>query len=195
MNLAETTFINSTFRVRELRNRVGPDVLDRCTLDDVARILEVGCGQGVGLLLLADRFPTAELVGVDLDPGMIRRARRRVAALGDRVELRLDDLSSLSDPPASFDVVVDFAAVHHVPDWCSALAEIARVLRPGGEFLFEDHDVTKHSWFARHFFAHPEERFTGAEFVAALNDAGIDVGDDIDDRDGHFVGRGTRQQH
>ena len=96
---------------------------------------------------------------------MIRRARRRVAALGDRVELRVDDLSSLPDPPGSFDVVVDFAAVHHVPDWRSALSEIARALRTGGEFLFEDHDVTKHSWFARHFFAHPEERFTAAEFV------------------------------
>ena len=155
MNLAETTFINSTLRVRELRDRVGPDVLGRGSLHDVDRILEVGCGQGIGLLLLADRFPTAQLVGVDLDPGMIRRARRRVAALGDRVELRVDDLSSLPDPAGSFDVVVDFAAVHHVPDWRSALSEIARVLRPGGEFLFEDHDVTKHSWFARHFFAHP----------------------------------------
>jgi SAM-dependent methyltransferase len=125
MNLAETTFINSTLRVRELRDRVGPDVLGRGSLRDVDRILEVGCGQGIGLLLLADRFPTAQLVGVDLDPGMIRRARRRVAALGDRVELRVDDLSSLPDPAGSFDVVVDFAAVHHVPDWRSALSEIA----------------------------------------------------------------------
>jgi SAM-dependent methyltransferase len=195
MNLAETTFINSTLRVRELRNRIGPDVLDRSRLDDVGRVLEVGCGQGIGLSLLADRFPNAQIVGVDLDPGMIRRAGRRVAALGDRVELRVDDLSSLPDPPGSFDVVVDFAAVHHVPDWRSALSEIARALRAGGEFLFEDHDVTKHSWFARHFFAHPEERFTAAEFVDALKDVGIDVGDDIDDRNGHFVGRGTRQPH
>ena len=193
MNLAETTFINSTLRVRELRNRIGPQVLSRAARDHVGRILEVGCGQGIGLLLLADRFPGAQLVGVDLDPGMIRRARRRVAALDDRVELRVDDLSSLPDPAASFDVVVDFAAVHHVPDWRSALSEIARVLRPGGEFLFEDHDVTKHSWFARHFFAHPDERFTATEFADALSRVGIKV-DDIQDRNGHFVGRGIRQQ-
>jgi hypothetical protein len=55
--------------------------------------------------------------------------------------------------------------------------------------------VTKHSWFARHFFAHPQERFTAAEFVDALSDAGIIVGNDIADRAGHFVGRGIRRPH
>jgi ubiquinone/menaquinone biosynthesis C-methylase UbiE len=192
MNLAEMAFINSTLRVRELRRTIGPRVLDRADPGGVSAVLEVGCGQGVGLQLLLERFPRARLVGVDLDARMILRARRLLAPVGDQVELRVGDLSSLPDGDGSFDVVVDFAAVHHVPDWQGALSEIARVLRPGGQFLFEDHDVTKHSWLARHLFAHPEERFTAAEFVGALTHVGIAAGDDIDDRNGHFVGRGIR---
>ena len=90
-------------------------------------------------------------------------------------------------------MVVDFAVVHHVPDWQAALSEVSRLLRPSGQFLFEDHDVTKHSLFARTFFAHPEERFTAAEFAEALTIVGIDVDDRLDDRNGHFVGRGIKR--
>ena len=192
MNLAESLFINSSLRVRELRKSIGPRVLAPADSTGVRRVLEVGCGQGVGVELILTHFPGARVVGVDLDPKMIRRAQRRLAA-SQRVEVRVGDVCALPFDDASFDVIVDFAVVHHVPEWRSALTEIARLLAPGGQFLFEDHDVTKHSLFARTFFAHPDERFTAAEFASALADAGIDVGDSMDDRDGHFVGRGIRQ--
>lgn len=195
MNLAESLFINSTLRARELRHDIGPRVLafDRST--HAQRVLEVGCGQGVGIELLAAHFPKAEITGVDVDPKMIRRAHRRLGTADDRVRIRLADLCGLPFEDASFDVVADFAVVHHIADWHSALREIARVLRPGGEFLFEDHDVTQHSWFARTFFAHPAERFTAREFTAACAGMGLDVNGDLDDRGGHFVGRGVRSDH
>lgn len=194
MNLAETWFINSTFRKRELRRRIATLVEERL-IEELAgcRVLEVGCGQGVGGELLLERFGAGEVVGIDVDPKMIRRATRRLHRYDRRIEIRVGDVRSIDEPDASFDAVVDFAAIHHVPDWKRAILEIARVLRPGGQFVFEDHDVTRHSWVARLLFAHPAERFTGEEFVSALSDAGIEVaGDAMIDLGGHFVGVGRR---
>jgi SAM-dependent methyltransferase len=192
MNLAESLFINSILRVRELRGTIGPRVLASADPVGVRRVLEVGCAQGVGLELLLTEFANAEVVGIDIDGRMIRRAKHRMASEG-RVEVHVGDVCALPFEDGTFDAVVDFAAVHHVPDWQGALSEISRLLGPGGQFLFEDHDVTKHSWFARTFFAHPDERFTASEFVAALDTVGIDVDNRIDDRDGHFVGKGVKR--
>ena len=126
-------------------------MLEAADSTGVERVLEVGCGQGVGLELILTRFADAEIVGIDVDAKMIERAKRRLASRG-RGEVRLGDVYALPFEDGSFDVVVDFAVVHHVPDWQAALSEISRLLSPGGQFLFEDHDVTKHSLFARTFF-------------------------------------------
>jgi SAM-dependent methyltransferase len=190
MNLAESMFINSTLRVRELRRDIGPRVLAYAESTDARRVLEVGCGQGVGLELLAVQFPEAEVV--DVDPRMIRRARRRLDSDDDRIRVQVGDICAFPFENASFDVVVDFAMVHHVPDWAAALREIARSLRVCGEFLFEDHDVSGHSWFARTLFAHPGERFTAREFVEGCAAVGLDVDDSLDDHGGHFIGRAVR---
>ncbi len=53
--------------------------------------------------------------------------------------------------------------------------------------------MTKHSWFARVFFARPDNRFTSEKFVAGLDEVGIDVGDSLDDRNGHLFGAGRRR--
>jgi ubiquinone/menaquinone biosynthesis C-methylase UbiE len=192
MNLAETWFINSTLRVRELRSSVADAVAAHLHNLHGARVLEIGCGQGVGTELLLDRFGAGKVTALDIDPKMVRRAARRLRARGDSVEVRLGDGCATGFPDASFDAVVEFAAVHHIPNWRDGLREIARVLRPGGRFVFEDHDVTKHSWVAKVLFAHPAERFTAADFVQALSNYGIDVGDRLTDRNGHFFGVGVR---
>jgi ubiquinone/menaquinone biosynthesis C-methylase UbiE len=193
MNLAESLFINSMVRVRELRRTIGSRVLESADSTGVRRVLEVGCGQGVGIELILGQFLDAKVVGVDVDAKMIERATRRLASRVDRVEVQLGDVCTLPFEDGSFDVVVDFAVVHHVPDWQAALSEISRLLSPGGQFLFEDHDVTKHSLFARTFFAHPEERFTASGFAEALTIVGIDVDGRLDDRNGHFVGKGIKR--
>jgi ubiquinone/menaquinone biosynthesis C-methylase UbiE len=156
-------------------------------------VLEVGCGQGVAVDLIMRRFVDAHIVAIDLDARMVKRARRRLNGHHACVEVRVGDLCALPFDDGSFDVIVDFAAVHHVPDWQVALGEIARLLAPGGQFLFEDHDVNRHNWLARRLFAHPAERFTASEFAGVLAEVGIDVDDALDDRDGHFLGRGIKR--
>ena len=80
---------------------------------------------------------------------------------------------------ASYDAVFDFAVIHHIPRWRDALAEVARVLKPGGRFFFDE--VTAAALARPSYqklFDHPtEDRFTAGEFLAELPRHGLDVGD------------------
>lgn len=100
---------------------------------DVAglEVLDAGCGSGpLTEALLAKR---AVVSAFDLSPAMVELARRR---LGEAAELRVADLGApLPYPDDRFDLVISSLALHYVKDWASALAELRRVLRPGGRLL------------------------------------------------------------
>lgn len=146
-----------------------------------ARALEIGCGPGYGSQLVLERFGAASVDAVDLDPAMIERAGRRLARFGDRVRLvqgSASDLrASVGAEDSSYDAVFDFAIVHHIPDWRVAIAEVARVLRPGGRFYFEE--VTAHALarpIYQRLFDHPsQDRFTAEEFLHELAQHGLVV--------------------
>jgi ubiquinone/menaquinone biosynthesis C-methylase UbiE len=101
------------------------------------RVLEVGCGGGAGAALILRRFGAREICAFDLDLRMIRVARRRLAGVSDRVALLVGDATRLAARPAAFDAVFDFGAIHLLPEWRAAVAEVARVLKPAGRFYFE----------------------------------------------------------
>src|SRR5437762_4925828 len=102
------------------------------------RVLEVGCGRGVGVKIILERFGAAEVDALDLDPKMIGRARRRLAAFGpEHVRLSVGDVNCLKAGNATFDAVFDFGAIHLEPNWRKAVSEVRRVLKPGGKFFFE----------------------------------------------------------
>ncbi len=149
------------------------------------RVLEVGCGRGVGTEILLRRFGAAHVTAFDLDPDMVRQARRRLAAYpAARLALYVADSTHIPAPDEAFDAVFDFGIVHHVPDWLTALAEVRRVLRPGGRFFFEE--VTSHAldrWSYRTLFDHPREnRFSRQELVDELERLGIAVGERVVER-------------
>jgi SAM-dependent methyltransferase len=98
-----------------------------------ARVLDVGCGPGHLVGRLADRG--LDVAGIDLDPAMIARARRRI---GDRARLEPADVASLPFGDGSFDLVVSTLSMHHWADRQTGLAEIARVLKPGAKALVFD---------------------------------------------------------
>jgi SAM-dependent methyltransferase len=183
MNRVETALVNSPPR-RALQRRYEVPVLRSLggMLAPGARVLELGCGPGYGTQLILEQFGADRVDTVDLDPAMVARARRRLAGYGDRVRVSGGDAADLRTclgvENGGYDAVFDFAIIHHVEDWRAALAEVARVLRPGGRFYFDE--VTAAALATRGYrwlFDHPtKDRFTGPEFVAELERHGLQVG-------------------
>ncbi len=145
---------------------------------DGLRVLEIGCGRGVGTEIIFERFGAREVHAFDLDPDMVERARLRLSGhRPERLKLFLGDATRIDAEDEIYDAVFDFGIIHHVPDWQRAVSEVRRVLRPGGRFFFEE--VTSHAlnrWSYRTFLEHPKEnRFSAAEFIAELERQGISV--------------------
>jgi ubiquinone/menaquinone biosynthesis C-methylase UbiE len=99
-------------------------------------VLEVAVGTGRNLPFYPDG---TRLTGVDWSPGMLAIARQRAADLGREADLRPGDAQALDFPDESFDTVLCALGLCAIPDDRRAVAEMARVLRPGGRLLLVDH--------------------------------------------------------
>jgi ubiquinone/menaquinone biosynthesis C-methylase UbiE len=93
-------------------------------------VLEIGCGTGVHARLLA--AAGASVVAVDLTPTAVELTRRRLTLHGLEADVREADAEHLPFPDRSFDFAWSWGAIHHSADTGRVIAEIARVLRPGG---------------------------------------------------------------
>lgn len=93
-------------------------------------VLEVGCGSGVHARLLAEAG--ARVTAVDLTPTAVELTRKRLALHGLSADVREADAQQLPFADACFDFVWSWGVVHHSEDTARVVAEIARVLRPGG---------------------------------------------------------------
>jgi ubiquinone/menaquinone biosynthesis C-methylase UbiE len=105
------------------------------------RVLEVGCGTGdVAIAACAPAGERGSVSGIDASPEMIAVARAKAGRAGLAIDFRLEPIEALSYPNATFDVVLSSLMMHHLPDDLKrqGLAEIARVLKPGGRVLIVD---------------------------------------------------------
>lgn len=110
------------------------------TLESVAnspaqRVLDVGCGTGQLLEVLAECSAVYELVGIDRVPEMLDTAKRR---LGDRALLVEGDVTLLPFDDANFQLITSSSALHYFPDVDVSLREIRRVISPGGNLIITD---------------------------------------------------------
>ena len=112
-------------------------------LADDLDILDVGCGTGEITARLAGLYPRASLVGVDLIERHLELARSRCAGLAGRVAFRKADAFALPFADTAFDLVVCRHVLQAVPRPHEAIAEMVRVLRPGGRLhlLVEDYGM------------------------------------------------------
>lgn len=100
------------------------------------KVLEVSCGHGGGSSYLVRSQHPASYTGLDLNPAGIRFCQKRHRLPG--LDFVQGDAENLPFPDASFDVVLNVEASHHYPHFSKFLTEVARVLRPGGHFLYTD---------------------------------------------------------
>ena len=139
------------------------------------RILDVGCGTGYLLRTLLDHVPGLILHGVELCPEMASVARER---LPNDVVLQTGSADALPFPAASFDMVVSTSAFHYFPDPTTALAEMMRVLRPGGRVVITDwcYDYwtcQACDWFLRHMRRRHHRTYRSVECRDLLQAAGF----------------------
>lgn len=179
MNGLEKVLVNNPARTWMLKSlasrlvrRAGGTLADRA-------VLEIGCGQGAGTEILLRSCGASRVIAFDYDPEQLWRAKRRHARRGQsNALLFIGDAARLPFPDQTFDVVVEFAILHHVPEWPLALREIARVLKPGGIFLFEEflRGFTA-SRISQAFVVHPPEGwFSSQQFCREMESAGLSTG-------------------
>lgn len=114
--------------------RIGP-------IEPGETVLDVGCGGGMDLLLAAKRTGAqGRVIGVDMTPAMIERAKRSAikAGLWENVDIRRGAAEELPVESDSIDVVISNGVLNLSPDKTRAFAEIYRVLRPGGRLYLAD---------------------------------------------------------
>jgi ubiquinone/menaquinone biosynthesis C-methylase UbiE len=120
-------------------------LFDRYGLSGAIHILDLGCGTGEITRRLAQRYPKAQVVGIDILEGNLAIARRDSAALGARITYEVGDAFTLPQGAATFDLVVCRHMSQAVPNFGLVLDEIGRVLRPNGwlHLLSEDYGMLR----------------------------------------------------
>ena len=115
------------------------------TVPQCSTLLEIGVGTGA--LLAPLRARAGRVIGVDHSPAMLAEARQRVAAAGlAGIELRLGEMSHLPVPDGEVECALLNMVLHHAPQPVGVLAELARVLTPGGRLVVADLQRHDREW-------------------------------------------------
>ncbi|MGC7096028.1 class I SAM-dependent methyltransferase [Amycolatopsis lurida] len=107
-------------------------VLRAGDIEESSRVVEVGCGRGLGCALALREFGPRSVCGVDAHPAQVERAVRGNSPLPGGLEFRLGTAASLPFPDSAVDRVYSVEAAQHFPSVAEFANEAARVLTPGG---------------------------------------------------------------
>lgn len=136
MSGLEARFCRSLPWRRITRHQVIPRVAGRV---EGPTVLEIGCGSGaMAAEVLRARPDIKRYVATDIDPAMVRAARRRLARFGGRAHVQLVDAAGLGFDDESFETVCSWLMLHHTIEWQRVIDDCVRVLRPGGRLIGYD---------------------------------------------------------
>jgi ubiquinone/menaquinone biosynthesis C-methylase UbiE len=136
------------YRLRVVNSVHGPDteaLLLRAGLRPGLSVADIGCGVGAVTAWIARQVgPAGEVVGVDLGPEQVRKAREHAAAEGiANTRFAVGSATETGLAPEAFDLVFCRFVLMHLPDPVAALREMRRLVRPGGVLVCEDGDFTR----------------------------------------------------
>jgi ubiquinone/menaquinone biosynthesis C-methylase UbiE len=190
MNYASPTYVEETrIGFHFLRSHTWQHHVLRVAINDLKRLigeplpqggslLDVGCGQGKSFRLLRDAFQPTRMLGLDADPHSVSLSEAEASREGMRVEVLTADCAAIPLPDASIDIVFCHQTFHHLVEQERALAEIWRVLTPGGLLLFaESTKAYIDTWVIRWFFRHPMDvQKSAEEYLDMLRQQGFVFG-------------------
>ena len=171
--------INSPIRSIPQKHYVAPLLQQLGGRVEGGLVLEVGCGRGFGAEIIVRRFGGKTVYGVDLDAVMVDQARKRLSHAPE-IKILQGDATSLPFEDRTFDAVFDFGAIQQMHRWRRAVREVARVLKPGGKFFFEELGVAHTRWGLQLVTEQGDDPrsngFARRTFLAALKDVQLDAG-------------------
>ncbi len=149
--------------------------LDLARLAEGESVLDIGCGTGTLAIAAKRRVGQAAVVGVDASPEMIARARKKARRAGADVTFETAAVEQLSFADGSFDVVLSTVMLHHLPEATrqKCIAEVGRVLKPGGRFLALDFGGHAHERHTRAARMQNHEHFDLSRVVPELSQVGL----------------------
>jgi ubiquinone/menaquinone biosynthesis C-methylase UbiE len=175
LNRIERWVVNNSLRVMLQRMEMNR-FLRMAKPHPGATILEVGCGRGAGGRLIMAALEPRQLHLLDLDPGMVEKAKASLPwSQKENVFCHVGDATHLPFQSNTLDALFGFGFLHHVVEWQAAIAEIVRVLRPGGIYFMEElYPSLYQNGLTKWILCHPaENRFVSHDLKEAMTRAGI----------------------
>ncbi len=155
------------------------------------KVLDVGCGTGTLAIALKSSVGTGEVHGIDASPEMIEVAKEKAAKAGSDIDFQVALIEAIPFPDATFDLVTSSLMLHHLPEDLkrTGLAEIRRVLKPGGRFMAMDFAAHSHSPLGHllSIFGHSRGESMVDKLIPMLEDAGFSDVEGIPTRHKNFA--------
>ena len=137
--------VRRSHATRTMANSLG---YGQARLEAGMTVLDLGCGIGTITADIAQRVAPGRVIAVDIDAGILERARRRATERGlDNVDYQVMDAYGLDLPDASVDFAHAHQVLQHLHDPVAALIELKRVTRSGGTIAVRDGDYAAFSWY------------------------------------------------
>jgi len=146
LTAGEKLLIRSPLRAYMLRRLEAPRVLSDLDIGERSVCLDIGCGSGIGALLINQYLDCEKVVGIDVDPDMVAAAEEYVShppkwaqsIRTDNIEFLCEDATRSTFPDCHFDAVFLFGVLHHIKGWKKVILEVYRMLKVGGVFSFSE---------------------------------------------------------
>ncbi len=140
-------------------------------------LMDIGCGQGMALPVLAERFKPRKILAIDIDPRLTAVAAAAARTLPCPVETKTGSVLTLDLPDNAVEGIFCHQLLHHVAQQERALHELYRVLTPGGFLLVsESCESFINTWTVRWFFRHPRMVQRPARgYVGLVRAAGFNI--------------------
>lgn len=176
MNQFETFLMTFDFGRKIYLRGIVKQLQEISKLSANKKILEIGCGNGIGTRLIHEYFKPSELIATEYDESLVEITQQKVKDLNVLVEQA--DATKFRFANNEFDAVIGLSVIHHIPNWEEALDELHRIIKPNGLLIIKELSIETFETFfgkiSRKFVEHPyDDMFRKDEFINYLKQKGI----------------------